>query len=632
MCLLFSLLLARLRNSYPFPISRGFCTANINGYSYSFLEMAEKRPVDKYQDFDHGWDYIISLCNDLTKEEIGGQSDLDLSDVLVVRCDQTDPSQCIAVATETSFDWKFYNPEKPEEGVIYYAEGEPYLDPSSAYGVPYTFDIEVVSICDRSETTGNGSATFVYDDNDNTITLRMRLANVFGCPTTAPVPTPTPTPWPPSCRYIDRYTIHPAFGVDIDLAYLNGGPYGVRVPVTWKGKDYLIFFQPCERSTCPIGFTCPTDTWSSVWFCEKEGSRTCDSHGLANAHDTYISLIDPLDETSGIKVELYHGTERNTSTTLYLNCNSVWPEGHIKFTEEVVKEDMSIVLNGSTKEACPTALPTPAPPGPGSNCSWSDTSERGEKVSMSLANLNNGTSGWLTDVTIQMYPKLNKLMYQPCQGMFCPDDTFCDGDEDATVWLCTWDGGQITAKECIGYGLYGGDMSVHFKNPQSAREGVVVQYRGNNNRFAEVTYVCNPALGPGEIKIQPMGTLQRSTLSITVEAASACPISGPTPEPSPSTSPTVKPTPSPTTGPTPEPTPTPTPVPVDVKMSGGSVFMVALIGGFVLYISIGVMVAFLKEGSPALPNAGFWNEVAECIKYALTCGRCQSEANSYKAI
>ena len=626
---LISLLLARMQTASPYPINRGFCTANINGYNYSFLKMSEVRDVDVYHDTDHSWDYYISLCNDLTKEEIGGQSDLDLTDVLVVRCDAQNPANCIAVATEQSFDWKFFDPKTPDLGVIYYAEGEPYLDPASAYGVPYTFDIEVVDICDKTQTSGTETATFVYDDNDNTITLRMRIANSFGCPTRTSVPTPTPTPWPPKCRYIDRYTVAPAFGVDIDLAYLNGGPYGIRVPVTWKGKEHVIFFQPCERMSCPVGFTCPTDAWSSVWFCEKDGARTCDSLGLVNAHKPYISLFDPLDETSGLKLYISHGPERATNTTLYLKCNSIWPEGHIKFTSEVIKDDMSIVLNGTTKEACPTALPTPAPPTPGGNCSWADISERGESVAISFSDLNNGTSGWLTDVNIQMYPTMNKLMYQPCGGMYCPDDTFCDGDEDATVWLCTFDKGQITPRECIGYGLYSGDMSVHFKNPQDANQGVVVQYRGNNERFAEVTYLCNR--NEPKIKIQPVGTLQRSTLAFTVETASACPIGGPTPfPPTPTTGPTTGPTPTagPTTGPTPTVAPTPT---GEVKMTGGAIFLTAITCGFILYVGIGILVVFVKTGSPAFPNAGFWGQVVDSITYAVTCGKCGPE-NTYQAI
>ena len=405
----------------------------------------------------------------------------------------------------------------------------------------------------------------------------MRLENSFGCPTRASVPTPTPTPWPPKCRYIDRYTIAPAFGVDIDLAYLNGGPYGIRVPVTWKGKEHVIFFQPCERMSCPVGFTCPTDTWSSVWFCEKDGARTCDSHGLVNAQNTYISLIDPLDETWGFKLDIFHGTERDKNTTLYLKCNSIWPEGHIKFTSEVIKDDMSIVLNGTTKEACPTALPTPAPPTPGGNCSWADISERGESVAISFSDLNNGTSGWLADVNIQMYPTMNKLMYQPCGGMYCPDDTFCDGDEDATVWLCSGD-------DCKAYGLLANNLTARVStNPR----GISVNYKGDRKRQANIIYTYDKNANSTHPVLPTDVTLENTLiLNIVVGTSHFHEKAG---------------------------------------VSGGAIFLIIFFVGIFAYVLGTVLFHYWRHREWAAPHKEFWLEVALSIKWGVvfvfTCNK-----------
>jgi hypothetical protein len=61
------------------------------------------------------------------------------------------------------------------------------------------------------------------------------------------------------------------------------------------------------------------------------------------------------------------------------------------------------------------------------------------------------------------------------------------------------------------------------------------------------------------------------------------------------------------------------------KLSGGSVFLVGVIGLFVIYVSGGVIIGYLRKGVVEFPNAAFWSGVVENISVALvfiiTCGR-----------
>ena len=617
-----TLVLIQVASSESYPISRGNCTVNINGYTYSLAEMANARPADTYSDTENDWDYYVSICNSLTKEEIGGASTLSLDGVLVARCQHWDPSSCIALSSLTSFDWRFYEPRAPNTGVTYYSYGQPYLDPESPYEVPYTFDIEVNVICDESA-TGQNPASFTYDISNNLITLKMDIVSASGCPKKGDVPTPTPIPWPPKCRYTDRYTESPTYGVDLELSSLNGGPYGIEVPVQVGEQEQIMFFQPCERSECPPGFSCQDQGMSSVWLCTKD-EKVCQSYGVVDAQTTEISLSNPFDETSGLVIKFAgNGSTRNTA--FYLNCNNFWPDGHVKFSS-VTSLDNTLSVYGTAKDVCPKTIPEPAPPG--NKCSVWQTITQGETVHMELADFNNGTSGWTTELTLEGTPKYTTLIYQPCGGIACPDDTFCDGDEDATVWLCRSETGVAPDRECIGYGLYDMDLSWSLKNPDDPSQGVVTLYKGSRGRSAAINYVCNEAAE--EIRISQEGTLSDNTFSIVVESAKACPTREPTPTPSPKPSPTPEPTykptptmrPTPTMGPTPTPGPEPTPSPANESLPIGAIFMLALLGIFILYVMIGVFVTMGRTGSPQFPNANFWGEVGESLCYVLCCGRC----------
>ena len=597
------------------PTTRGNCSVNINGYNFSLSDLVGTRPVDIYYDRKNFWNYYVSLCDSLTPEEIGAESTLDLTGVLVARCHSLNTDRCLALLNEEAFDWRLYDPSSPEAGVVYFGKGDPYFDPESPYEIPYTFDIEVAVLCDPSATGSGEVATFNYEISGMTITLKMELRSAAGCSKSpGPPPSPSPDGWFPKCQFTRRNGGIENLGIKADLSQLNNGPYGNQISVTVAGEEKWLFLQPCERTTCPMGFQCPDDEWSSAWLCGKTDKR-CDSYGVVDTQTTTMDLLDPSDEMSGLAVRIA-GKDGLWNTTLNLNCHGFWPDGHINFLNEVTSTSSGIVVNATVRDVCPSWIPAPVPPG--DKCTLWELSTKGENVHIDLSDLNNGSSGWAQPITIEGSPSYSTLMYQPCGAMECPADTYCDGDEDATIWLCR----SAPSRECVGYGLYDKDVQMSLKNPDAAAEGVLVVYRGARGRSAQVTFTCNEEMQSGHIQIASSGSISDNTFRITAQALGACPTSGPTPPPTPSPSPTPGPTakPTPTGQPSASPTPGPEPVPTPSEsLPIGAIAMLAVLVFFILYVFVGTFVTFARAGRPSFPNAGFWGEVDKSLRYLLCC-------------
>jgi len=431
-----------------FPINRGFCKANINGYNYDFTTMGSARVYDSFEFEDTI--YYIKLCSEInaTLDNIPDfDPELDTHDVFVASCNKT-TKKCQTLITENSWDWKFFNPHDPTTGVIYYAYGEPVPIKNSEFF--FTFDIEVNVQCDSNVNDPRVEAKIVFTNDGSNQLLKMTISNKWGCGQVAGfTPTPTPSPFEPDCNFTDRLSELSSLGLDVHLDTLNGGPYGIRVPVKLGGiGGYALYYQPCERAECPPGYSCGSDNYSSSWLC-NENEHQCDSYGVTQ--DEVFIDENPSGPYSGVIVTMKHPTE-NKKTVLNLKCSQLCPDGHIKFKDTIQVYDEVLTFEGETKEACIERLPEPTPEPPGGRCTFSN--KIGE--SMISINLNkydkNDTKGWIKEVDVQEQEGISKaqLMYEPCDNIYCPDGADCDGDEDATVFLCNGTGSN---QECIGYGL-----------------------------------------------------------------------------------------------------------------------------------------------------------------------------------
>lgn len=526
----------------------GDCYAIIDQYEYDLTQFIDKDP---YFSESNSYTYVIRLC----PNTVSG----DKEDVFMLQCPKDFSSACRDIITQNSLNFKPRNPKNFSEGVIYYAEGEPFTEDGQTYK---TLDLEFDLICDPQSTADKIDFTYTYDDEVNIGQVSLRGKTSAACPKVVQSPTPTPV-YEPDCKYTDRKDDDTDVGIDGDLKTLNDGPFGVKTILTIDGKNKSLFFQACERMLCPPTYNCSTTGYSSAWLCDEEsGSRNCISYGVGSSDPD----LRPVD-TSLANGMIYHmnDTSTNKSIELTLTCSSSFPEGHILWSNLGVMIDNTLSIGGKTKEFCLRVIPTPTPQPEGGSCVFNKTMNN-RKISIDLETFNKGQSGWSINVSVETDSALHPdstLIYQPCGGVICPPDTYCDGDEDAQVWLCYELSGS---KECIGYGLTKYNVSINLADQSSLSNGLSVGYTGDNRRFADVTYYCDPFLAPDVLILPAYVTLVGRRLSFYVSSKGACPFNeGPSYSPSPQPYPTATKTPVPKpwhpkkpSKPS-EPTPTPQP-------------------------------------------------------------------------
>jgi hypothetical protein len=549
----------------PYPISQGACQANLNGFFYNLTSLVARDP-DIYNDTLNGFDYIVRFCSELSKSDIGGQSDLDLLEVYAVRCRRADYSQCIQLATALTFDFRFIDSADPSRGVIYRAEGEPFYDQFEVFAE--TFDIELLAYCDPNGRF-DAPATAYFDWRSTSITLRFNVSFAGGCPSPVPIPTPTATPWVPKCLFVRRDPVRGDVGIDVDFAEFNSGPFGARTPIWIDGTERLLYLQACERSYCPTGHNCQDDTLSSAWLCDhRADTKTCASLGVIDGTPR-VELLNHTDIGAGVQLQI--GTLKANIT-----CWPFDPLGHLFFDPTAVVIGSDITLKATSANLCSQYIPPPSPGG--GNCSYFDTTSAHESLSLNLTQYNRNSTGWNAPVRVTgAKEEQGALIYQPCGGVACPVGAFCEGDEDATVWLCGPSG-------CFGYGLFQYAVEIAFNNPAHAVDGVGVHYEGNVHRYAKVDWLCDASLAPGVLRIADTVKLDGDLLSFQVWAADSCATA---------------------------PSPTPT---VEVpNVSVGAVIMVVVLSGMVAYLSGGVLFRLVRTGKVAFPNQEFWGGVSESI-------------------
>jgi hypothetical protein len=207
----------------PYPISRGLCQASSTVPSTT-APLAD-RALDVHTDTCHSHRYYARYCRELTKDDIGGQSDLDLLEVFVARSSLSNASDRAYLATAPTFDFCFLYPDDPSRGVIYYSEGEPFATESQFFAE--TVDIELNVVCDRAQTNASLAATFECDASPIEAFLSFRISSASWCSS----PAPTPTLWDPHCRFVRREAADPRYGIDVHFDLYNAGASGARAPL-----------------------------------------------------------------------------------------------------------------------------------------------------------------------------------------------------------------------------------------------------------------------------------------------------------------------------------------------------------------------------------------------------------------
>jgi hypothetical protein len=415
-------LLHSLSHASRIPIARSFCRANLNGTVYDLTGFTKRSQPFTFHAPDDNQNYFIRVCQELTLSDIGNQSPVDLLEASAVRCDASDPSRCSLLSATTTFDWKYIDPTSPPLGVIYFSEGEPFVDRYTNF--PETFDLEFIVYCEPDITAANVPAQFSFDSAGTTQSLRVTLHHNSGCPvTTAAPPTPTATPWNPNCHFVRRDPQSPRYGVDVELDEFNSGPYGSRLPIWIDNRESLLYLQLCERADCPLGYSCPHDSLSSAWLCDHRATnKTCTSIGTASL--SYTDFLSSASSAEGIRVSLIHDFASQTRLKAEIRCDWTVPAGHVHWNTTARLENSALTLAGISDDVCRKSIPVP---NPGGSCAFADLTAAGERVVLSLGAYDRV---WERAVRNSVGEEFT-LRYRPCGEIYCPVGAFCDGDEDA---------------------------------------------------------------------------------------------------------------------------------------------------------------------------------------------------------
>ncbi|OHS97640.1 hypothetical protein TRFO_09348 [Tritrichomonas foetus] len=581
-----SLFFAFFTTALSYNIYRSDCVAVLDAYKYDLTRFTGQDAFIPSTDYAT---YYIRLCPDPT---MTGST----MDVFVMQCPKKAGSLCRNIITQNSLDYKPRNAKNFSNGIIYYADSEPFSDDNGR--TFRTLDIEFDLECDPSVTTNDTVELFkqwkfTIDDTSRAGFITVRGSHESACPTIVPSPTPTP-PYEPDCTYIDRIDTNTSFGISGDLKNLNDGPFGVRAPLKIADTDYVLYYQACERMLCPPTYTCGTSGYSSAWLCQINGStRFCTSYGVGTEDVDFVP-IDSSQLELGMKLKMSdRKTGKSVELTLTCATSEAYPEGHIDWPDTAtIFEGKTLEMRGGASEMCFKPIPTTTPQ-PDSVCHFK-TSMSNRTVDFDLEDLNLGSTGWEKPVQIvgdRDHPD-SHLIYQPCGSMICPADTYCAGDEDAAIWLCYTDDG---IKQCRGYGLYKNNVSLSLYIPSTIDSGVQAKYTGDLKRAGDVIFSCDPSIPKHQLELPETVTLSGRTLSIFIKTSDVC-----------STS--IKPDDQ-----------------NKAKISPGAYFLIILAIVVVLYLSIGVLVQYFMKGIVRVPNYEFWGQVGACISAAFSfifsCGK-----------
>jgi hypothetical protein len=362
----------------------------------------------------------------------------------------------------------------------------------------------------------------------------------------------------------------------MDFAALNDGPFGIRrgmIPAAGYQQNYTVFYQPCERMKCPVGYTCPDMGYASVLVC-LNSVRRCESYGtIAEGINVVGSYDFDRMQLNYLNVTHNHSSTRRM-TIMNLTCNATVPQGHYLWEPVLSQADTVLSLKASTSMACVTFSPTPMPVIKGDMCEL----EFGNSfLNLTMYNVVNHSrqdpNGWQGEVTVGGdYGGQNAtLHYQPCDGMSCPAKAQCEGDDYGTVWLCLGE----QRHDCIGYGLFYNNLTA-----ETGDDSVIVTYTADRHRQALVTFTQDPSVPNQTTLVLPRDvTVTGTTLSFTVTVQSFLQL----------------------------------PAPPIGRVTGGAVFLLIVIIAAVLYLSVGYAYAYVKFGTFQIPNPAFWDEVYSSI-------------------
>ena len=532
-----------LHNKWP--IKRFTCGAVINSSFYDLHEIADQRSVDTFSVLHDGLNltYYLKICGSFEYEDVPryfkNYQYYSFAVCLPVR------QICYPLASRYSLDYEPLDEKDFSKGVVLSLDAEP----NRAFGEVEDWQVFFIMRCNPNQKDPRINVNPRYSPlhNINMIYYDMEFEGACALPTATPEPTPE---YSPQCKFEARD--HPIVnrGISMDLNNLNDGPGGHMWYDSINGNPRYVFYQPCERMQNPGDHSDPT--LASVWVCTTD-LQICKSYGVADDHMTIHR--DENDINNPVTITIYGG-DNNKKTQITLGCDSGFFDYQLDFkTANISQDGYTLNLLMYSTESCVKSMPAPNPPA--GRCLYEEVSTT-TKLRFDASDVNSpNEAGYVLEVqtTGLLGDPKRWLHYQPCKGIICPKNAYCDQFEDAYLWLCDDIKTLHDDFSCDPYGLFEKNISMVPYNPEDPFQGVVMKYTGGDRLRSEIRYICDPDMPAGQVTLPNTVQVTQGgqVLTFNVYSRNVC-ASGQTPVPYPDFYP-----PRPTKGPTPTPTPLPSP-------------------------------------------------------------------------
>lgn len=389
-------------------------------------------------------------------------------------------------------------------------------------------------------------------------------------PTPTPEPTPTMGVWSPPDP-VPAYTPAPPEWVS-RFAYIRNATHSSRVDMSkyyagdeammiTDGRDagpFATYVSPFSKQHCPKGYNCEILAKADGWHC---WGSNCWPAILSEYAMTSEKL--PGDTTSLNGISVRHKGVYGVETVLNLRCGGEYAialDDLAKWSETDIFTLSGTLLSACPKEEITPPIPTPAPgptPAPKDPSMVYDDSRR--DIHFDLSTLSTISQ----DVVIEGETNRQSVtIHASFSGAIeCPGN-ICEGPDTAFVFKC-WNNAGTNKCFAVGDPRYG----ITLNYTDAVFDG---GYGGFTSSFS---LKCGTRSYIDEYATEPDGR----TLYMTLYSPMFCFSSA--------------------------------------TISGGSVFMMIILLGFICYVSFGIVINFILEGSIEFPNSDFWDSVVSSIRY-----------------
>lgn len=367
--------------------------------------------------------------------------------------------------------------------------------------------------------------------------------------------------------------------------------------IAYSDDNYQFVFSPGKYVNCPFPYNCQHETNSSLYVCHtgkimnganiiSEPKGYCSSFAVPNSQMAFSQ--NGISEDQGVKV---HYTDSNNKRTadIYFKCDTSKPLHEISLDGKPNGDDAHVEFTVRTPDTCIRA-PTPVPDPLHRYCTYQPSGYSSPIFDLFRLNQDavSGINGVVyneeTGVVIE-----NHLMFfiQPCGSIECPSGYSCSSNDEiqkSSFWKCS-----STTKQCMSVAnvTTGNLVFENINNKLVGRFGSTLFGKKN----AEMFFTCNPNEKSLGVDPNVYYNTKDDVYRITLINEAFCWNQNDSSN----------------------------------SLSGGAIFLIVLLVVVVLYIAIGMIYIYVRNGSLGFPNKNFWMEFGLCIReaciYIFTCNR-----------